>query len=423
MKENLLQFIWKLKLFSLKNLQSTKGESISIIDVGTENLNSGPDFLNAKIRINNQLWAGNVEIHVQASDWYLHKHETDENYNAVILHVVWENDVAIFSNSNEPITTLQLKNYCKPELLNSYQQLFSKKLKWINCEKIISNQSKILITNWLERLFFERLENKAIQIELLLKNNNQNWEATLFIMLTKNFGSKINGNAFFELAKNINFNVLRKVSSNNFQLEALLFGQANLLSSIIEDAYYQKLQNEYTYLKSKFMLTENLSCQLQFFRLRPSNFPTIRLSQLVNLYVIHQNMFSKLLEINSLIDYYKLFNVQTSEFWETHYTFENISKKSIKKLTKPFIDLLLINTIIPLKFAYYKSIGKFNSEEIIELAMQIKPEQNGIISKFKSLHLNATNAFETQALLELKNEYCTKQLCLQCAIGKAVLTN
>lgn len=423
MKENLLQFIWKLKLFPFQNLKSTTGDDIFVLFVGAENLNSGPDFLHAKIRINEQLWVGNVEIHVKASDWYLHHHEIDENYNAVILHVVWEHDVAVFSNSNVPIPTLELKNYCSPELMLSYRQLFSKKYTWINCEKLIGNQSEFLINNWLERLFFERLENKSVQINLLLNNNNQNWEATLFVLLTKNFGSKINGNAFFDMAKGIDFKLLRKISQNALQLEALLFGQANLLDVMVDDVYFQQLKSEYAYLKSKFKLLDNTKCKMQFFKLRPINFPTIRLSQLANLFATQQNLFSKILETENLKDYYNLFNCKVSDFWETHYTFETSSKKSSKKLTKSFIDLLLINTVIPLKFLYLKTTGKLDAEKFLNLCEQIKPEQNEIISKFKNLHINASNAFETQALLQLKNEYCTKQRCLHCAIGKAVLTS
>ena len=423
MKENLLHFIWKLKLFSFKNIQTTAKESIELISVGSENLNSGPDFLNAKIRINKQLWAGNVEIHVKSSDWYQHQHETDENYDSVVLHVVWEHDVEIFRENNDKISTLELKNYISKELLVNYNQLFSKNKKWINCENDIKSINSFTFENWLERLYFERLEQKSKFVKQLLLKNQNNWEATLFVLMAKGFGLKVNAEAFVNFATSYDFSIVRKVSDNVTQLEALFFGQAGLLSNENEAIYFDELQKEYEYLKVKFNLKPISKGQVQFFRLRPNNFPTIRLSQLASLYHLHQNIFSKIIEIKTLDGFYDLFSTSTSKYWETHYTFEKESKKSIKKITKSFIDLLLINTIIPLKFIYLKSLGKNDFSSVIEIMNQIKPEKNTIISKFKELKVTTLSAFKTQALIQLKNEYCNKQLCLQCAIGKEILKN
>ncbi|WP_456378051.1 DUF2851 family protein [Lutibacter sp.] len=421
MKENLLHFIWKLKLFTCKNLQTTKGETIEIISVGTENLNTGPDFLNAKIRINNQLWAGNVEIHIQSSDWYVHNHEIDENYDAVILHVVWEHTIEVFRTTNKAITTLELKNYINANLLVRHKELFSKKKKWINCEKAISSTDLFVLKHWFERLYFERLENKSLQIQQILDKTTNNWEATLFILLAKNFGLKINSDAFLNFATSFDFSLVRKISSNALQLEALFFGQAALLSNNLESEYFKELKKEYKYLKLKFKLTPISNGQVQFFRLRPNNFPTIRLSQFAMLYHNYQNLFSKIIETNTISSFYELFAVSTSTFWETHYTFEKESKKSVKKLTKSFINLLLINTIIPLKFMYLKNLGKSDFSAVINIIEQIKPEKNTIISKFGNYKIVSSNAFETQALLQLKNEYCNNQSCLQCEIGKELL--
>jgi len=421
MKENLLHFIWKLKLFSSKNLQTINGETIEIISTGIGNNNSGPDFLNAKISINKQLWAGNIEIHINSSDWYAHNHEVDENYDAVILHVVWEHDVEIFRNSNQPIATLELKNYISKDLLNKHQQLFSNTKKWINCEQDINTINPFVLKHWLERLYFERLEQKSIQIEQLLTKNNNDWEATLFVLLAKNFGLKINADAFINFAISFDFSIVRKISSKPEQVEGLFFGQAGLLSNTSESVYFIKLKAAYDYLKLKFKLIPISDNQVQFFRLRPNNFPTIRLSQLASLYYNHQNLFSKIMEINTIQGFYDLLNVSTSKFWETHYTFEKESKQSSKKLTKSFVDLLLINTIIPLKFMYLKSLGKSDFSAVISIIEQIKPEKNTIISNFNDLKIKSNNAFETQALLQLKNEYCNKQLCLQCSIGKELL--
>lgn len=423
MKENLLHFVWKLKLFSTTNLESTNGEIIEIISTGTSNPNSGPDFLNAKLKINNQLWAGNVEIHINSSDWYAHNHEIDENYDSVILHVVWEHTVDVFRKTNQPIATLELKNYISKELLDNYQQLFSKNKNWINCEKDIANVDFFIITNWFERLYVERLENKSIQIQNTITKLNNNWEAALFVLLAKNFGLKINAEAFMNFASSFDFSISRKISNNLEQLEALFFGQAGLLSNEYESGYFKKLKKEYNFLKVKFQLTPISNGQVQFFRLRPNNFPTIRLSQLAMVYQRHQNLFSKIVETENIEEFYELFGLSTSSFWESHYTFETTSKKSIKKITKPFIDLLLINTIIPMKFLYLKNLGTNDLSSALTVIAQIKPEKNEIISKFNELNIKSRTAFETQALLQLKNDYCNKQLCLNCAIGKELIKN
>jgi len=421
MNENLLHFIWKLKLFPLNKLLSTNGEKIQIISNGIQNLNSGPDFFNAKIEIANQVWAGNVEIHINSSDWYKHNHQTDKNYDAVILHVVWEHDVEIFRKNNAKITTLELKKYISNKVLNNYNHLFAKNKKWINCENEIQLVDSFIFDNWLERLYFERLEQKSVLINQILAINNNNWEATLFVLLAKGFGLKVNGEAFLNFANSFDFSIVRKVSNNAEQLEALFFGQAGLLEGENQSHYFENLKKEYEYLKVKFNLKPLSNGQIQFFRLRPNNFPTIRLSQLAFLYSKYQNLFSKIIEIDSLELFYNLFEVSTLPFWETHFTFEKESKKSTKKLTKSFIDLILINTMIPLKFVHLKSLGKNDYSSLFAILEQIKPEKNTIISKFNYLKIKSQNAFKTQALLQLKNEYCSKQLCLQCAIGKAIL--
>ncbi|PKP13845.1 MAG: DUF2851 domain-containing protein [Bacteroidetes bacterium HGW-Bacteroidetes-3] len=422
MKENLLHFVWKLKLFSATQLKATNGEIIEIISAGTANFNSGPDFLNAKLVINNQLWAGNVEIHVDSSDWYAHNHEIDENYDSVILHVVWEHTVDVFRKTNQPIATLALKNYISKDLLNNYRQLFSKNKNWINCEKDIASIDSFILTNWIERLYVERLEKKSDQIQNVLTNLNNNWEAALFVLLAKNFGLKINSEAFMNFANSFDFSIVRKVSNNLEQLEALFFGQAGMLFKNYESEYYKKLKKEYSFLQVKFQLSPISIGQVQFFRLRPNNFPTIRLSQLAMVYHRHQNLFSKIMEMETIKEFYDLIDAATSVFWETHYTFETTSKKSVKKITKPFVDLLLINTIIPMKFLYLKSLGKNDLSASLIIIAQIKPEKNETVSKFNELNIKSKTAFETQALLQLKNEYCNKQLCLSCAVGKELIS-
>lgn len=421
MQEDFLHYIWQFKKIDITHLKTTNGEVISVVSVGQHNTNSGPDFFNAQLKIDNQLWAGNVEIHVKSSDWFLHNHEQDKAYDNVILHVVWEHDTHVYRKDNTTIATLELKNYVLKSALKSYQKLFSKTKKWINCEHDFASVDDFLIQNWLERLYFERLERKAENINQLFKASKNNWEAVLFKMLAKNFGLKVNADAFLSVANSIDFSVVRKQQNNQSSLEALFFGQSNLLNSNVEDSYYNSIVKEYQFLKQKFSLSNQNIIPIQFFRLRPLNFPTIRLSQLASLYYKEQNLFSKINEISTINDFYTLFSVKTSPFWETHYTFDKLSKKSKKIVSKAFIDLLMINTIIPIKFTYAKYQGKQIEQDIINLIQNIASEKNSIIKKFNSLKKVSTSALQTQGLLQLKNEYCIKNKCLQCAIGSSLL--
>lgn len=421
MQEDFLHFLWKHKKFDVLNLKTVKSESILLLDAGQHNHNSGPDFFNAKLKIGSQLWAGNVEIHIKSSDWYAHHHEIDKAYDNVILHVVWEHDVEVFRKDNSSIPTLVLQNFVPKNLIENYRQLFSKQHRWINCEAHFAQVDTFILTNWKERLYIERLERKYQQIESLLTNTNQHWEAVLFTMLFRNFGLKVNADPFESVAKSIDFSIIRKLQSQPEQLEALLFGQAGLLDESHEDAYFQSLKKSYHYLKQKFRLETDVVVPVQFFRLRPPNFPTIRLSQLAQLYCENYNLFSQVISTSNIKDFYKLFEVQTSAYWKTHYSFNSTSTSIQKKLTKSFINLLIINTVIPVKYAFSKYKGEDDNEAIFELATAIKFEENSIIKKFNQLAPVATSALDSQALLQLKSHYCDVNKCLQCAVGSAVI--
>ena len=421
MQEDFLHYIWKHKKINFNNLKTTKGEAIVISSIGQHNFNSGPDFFNAKIKIGEQLWAGNLEIHLKSSDWFLHNHEQDKAYDNVILHVVWDDDTEVFRKDNSVIPTLELKNYTDKSLLNNYEKLLSKKDKWINCENDFALTDQFVLDHWLERLYFERLDRKSNTIQNLLQTSKNDWEAVLFKMLTKNFGLKVNGDAFFSLGNSIDFSIIRKTQSNQQIIEALLFGQSGLLNEEVEHPYYSNLVKEYDFLKQKFNLQNSQVLPLQFFRLRPPNFPTIRLSQLASLYNKHQNLFSKVVKINQREDFYELFKVSTSEFWKTHYTFQKESKASTKMISKSFIDLLLINTILPLKFSYAKQKGEEVNTDLIELASTIASEKNTIIETFNKLKKVSKSALQSQSLIQLKTEYCDKNKCLQCAIGNSLI--
>ncbi|MDP5229147.1 MAG: DUF2851 family protein [Cellulophaga sp.] len=423
MREDFLHFIWKYKKIQTNQLFTSQGENIEIVSEGTHNQLSGPDFFNAQVKISDQLWAGNVEIHIKSSDWYVHGHENDTNYDNVILHVVWEDDVAIFRKDNTQIPTLELKKIIPQKVLERYKSLFdTSKKNFINCEKQITSIDDFSFKNWLERLFFERLEQKAIYVEELLEKYNNDWEQVLFSLLLKNFGLKINGNSFKSLSEHLPFSTVRKISDNTTQLEAIFFGMVGFLEDDeISDHYYTNLRNEYSFLAHKFKLNKEGVEQPEFFKLRPPNFPTIRLSQFAAIYAENQNLFSKILASSTLEDIYKLFNVQASDYWTTHFTFGKASKKSEKKLTKKFIELLLINTILPLKFCYARSLNRTGDVSIVDIISAIKKEKNNIIDQYLALGVKVDNAFESQAILELYNNYCSKNNCLQCAVGNHLL--
>lgn len=391
-----------------------------IVNTGQYLKLSGPDFFNAQIVIGTQKWAGNVEIHLKSSDWYLHRHENDDHYNNVILHVVWEHDTPIFRKDNSEIPTLALKHYVIDDILNQYLLLTMPK-SWIYCEYQIQSVDEFVLKNWQERLFFERLERKAIPIEALLQETDSDWEAVLFYMLAKNFGLNTNGEIFFEMAKSIPFSIIRKESFEVENLEALLFDKVDLLPLEGEDLYTKDLQNRSAYMMQKYQWKKIFIEPVQFFKHRPDNFPTIRLAQLAMLYHKQRNLFSKIVATHSLKDFYKLFDVGVSSYWENHYQFEKESPKRKKQFSKSFIDLLVINTIVPFQFTYAKSQGREISEQLIQLMETIAPEMNIIIEKFSNFGVKSKTAFETQSLLQLKNNYCNHSRCLQCGIGTQLL--
>ncbi|OAB81785.1 DUF2851 family protein [Cochleicola gelatinilyticus] len=421
MKEDFLHYVWKFQKFDARALQTTSGTSLQIIQAGIHNFNSGPDFFNAQIRIGDQHWAGTVEIHVKASDWYVHNHEQDAQYDTVILHVVYEHDAEIIRNDGTFIPTLEIGSLISSEAKNYYSNLFLKPHTWINCEHDIQQVDGFILKNWQDRMFIERLEQKTERIKKEAERCSNHWEEVLFRLLCKNFGQKVNGEAFLSMAQATHFKTVQKCRGEVFVLEALLFGQAGLLHDLKEDGYYRSLQKEYRYLKQKFQLENNTVITPKFFRLRPSNFPTIRLSQLGVLYSKTKGLFSEILSATTRSEYYEIFAVSAGEYWDTHFNFGTVSSPRKKKLTENTVDLLLLNTVIPLKFYYYRTHGKDVSEEMMTLAAEIKPEVNAVLKKFGDLGVKANSAFESQSLLQLKKQYCDVNRCLECAVGNSLL--
>lgn len=423
MKEDFLHYIWKFKKFDFWRAVTVEGVQVTLIDAGSANINSGPDFFNSRVKLGDQVWAGNVEIHIKSSDWYAHGHQTDPAYDNVILHVVWEDDIAVYRQDNTAIPTLELKKLVSDKTLQSYRDLLlAPNRKWINCETDFSEFEDFELRNWMERLYLERLEAKSTLIIDLLQKSGNNWEAVLFKMLAKNFGLKVNGASFLSLAESVPFSVLQKCRTSILKMEALLLGQAGILDSTSENIYFNELKKEYKYLKRKFLLSNSGVERPKFFRLRPDNFPTIRLSQLANLYFQIPHIFSTFINFQSAKEVQDVMRIETSDFWKEHYTFEKSHSSRSKKLSAAFVDLLIINTIVPIQFCYSRFTGKEEFSHLFSLMEGIKSENNSVIESFNNLRPNtAITALHSQALLQLKSNYCDKNACLKCNLGSKLL--
>lgn len=423
MQEDFLHYIWKFKKFDFGRARTVSNLPIVLIDTGTPNLNSGPDFFNAKMKIGDQLWAGNVEIHLKSSDWYLHRHEINPDYDNVILHVVWQDDVEIYRKDNTPIPTLELRELVPEKTMQNYRNLLTAPNdKYINCEKDFAKFDDFDLNNWLERLYFERLQQKAEVILELLKNSENNWEEVLFKLLSKNFGLNVNGEAFLGMAQSFDFKIVQKSAGSQLQLESLFFGQSGLLEKKSENVYHIKLKKEYSFLKRKFQLENAYVERAKFFRLRPDNFPSIRLSQLACLYQKVPHLFSEIIAAKSKLQVYQIFKVDTSAFWQTHYSFEKSHSERNKLLTGNFIDLIIINTIVPLQFCYFKKMGVGDISNLINLIEEVKAEKNSIVTTYNKIRpKTALNALQSQGLLHLKNQYCDKNACLNCNLGTKLI--
>lgn len=422
MLEEFLHYLWKFRLFDGKDLITQSGEPIEILKVGEPNTDSGPDFFNAKIKMGKTLWAGNVEIHIRASDWEVHKHQHDKAYDNVILHVVHEADKAIRRKNGEMIPTLELNGRVPKDIYQKYL-IFKASKDWIPCGKQIKHVDSFTLHHWLDRLLIERLERKSAPILESLKQNNNNWEETFYQFLGRTFGLKVNSEPFELLARTVPLAVLVKHKDSLLQIEALLLGTAGLLEWEYKDEYAKQLQKEYKFLKSKFKLKPINASLWKFMRLHPPNFPTIRVAQFANLIFKSSHLFSRIIEVKYSKEISNLLSCEASEYWLTHYRFDKLSTKRKKTLGKDSINNIIINTVAPFVFVY----GKQKDEEAcveraLELLEKTLPENNSIISNWQELGVRAKNAYETQALLQLKNEYCSKKRCLECSIGSKLLS-
>lgn len=419
--ENLLHYVWKYRLFNPVGLVTHTGEPVEIIDTGLHNSHAGADFFNAKVKIGDKLWAGNVEIHLRSDDWYRHGHHTDKAYNSVILHVVDEikGDVANEKGRSIPQMKLPIAQHIKQnaqQLLQSEQSL--------PCKAHIPTINRSYIRSWLDNLMIERLERKTNDIEQHLDRFNNSWDQTFYVLLTRNFGFGLNASSFERLALSLQYNIIQKHTNNLFQVEALLFGQAGMLQSAdITDEYYLALQKEYNFLRHKYQLTPIEEHLFKKLRVRPGAFPQIRIAQLAALFQQSGRLFSSIIQIEDYRVMRMHFQSQVSEYWKTHYTFGRPSPSRPKAMGESSLDLIIINTVVPLLFAYGKKSDQATyCERALTILEQIKAERNSIVNTFAQAGIPIESAYDSQAAIQLKREYCDPRKCLYCQIGYKVLS-
>ena len=420
MQENLLQYIWQFQYFNHATLLTTAGENIQIIHPGSHNQNQGPDFTAAKIKIGETVWVGNVEIHINSSGWNLHHHSDDSNFNNVILHVVWNNDTAINDRNGIPLPALELKSRVSKLLMEKYKTLMQSS-HFIPCEKQVQQINQLSYANWKQRLVAERLISRSSKIFSILQETNFHWEETFWQLIASNFGLKVNNHFFQQIARYLPVTVLAKHKNRIQQIEALLFGVAGLLNEDFKDKYPLMLQKEYTFYKKKYGLKE-VDGELSFLRMRPANFPTVRLAQLSMLIHESEHLFSKIRNAKSAQEIKKKIAVTANDYWHYHYVFDEESDFKKKQLGGQMINNIIINTVVPALFAY----GVHHNEDIykdraLKWLEDISAEKNSIIKGFENLSFINKNAFDSQFFIQLKNEYCNNKLCLKCAIGNALL--
>lgn len=423
--EQLLHYVWKHKLFPLTELSTTQGRRVEVIDPGLHNSNAGPDFFNAKVKINGMLWVGNIEIHDKASDWVLHGHDKDERYDNVILHVCGCVDAEVMNSKGEYLTQMVLS--VPDSVIKNYKELLSVD-QYPPCYQIIPSLTRLTVHAWMSALQTERLSQKTEAIEERVKRCNGDWENAYFVTLARNFGFGINGDAFEEWALHIPLHAVDHHRDDLFQIEAIFMGQAGLLEldtiperyqkDALNDGYFAKLRKEYQYLAHKFGLKPMDYKLWRFLRLRPQNFPHIRISQLAYLYHQRRASLSQLLETYSVKDAKEVLATAVTPYWETHYTFGSTSVRNDKNLSPFSLNLLCINTVVPILFAYGRHRGEEKyCDRAFDFLEQLKPENNHIIRLWQQCGLVVENAGDSQALIQLKKEYCDKKECLRCRFG------
>lgn len=422
MNEDFLKFVWKFGLLSPIPHFTVCGKKLQIIQPGIENMDAGPDFSNARIYIDDTLWAGNVEIHVKSSDWLKHQHNQNPSFNSVILHVVYHYDSPVSRINGDEIPALELKPYIIPEVHKKYRDLDQNKT-WVPCASYLKTLNKEIIPFWLERLAIQRLERKASDIGALVDYYNSDWEQAFFIILGRAFGFRVNSQAFEALNKSIAFNILLRYQDDISQLEALLFGQSGLLDLQPNDPYVIFLQKEYKHLQTKHNLKPIEHYHWKLLRLRPVNFPTLRISQLAVLIHNKGRLFDAVLNCDNTDNLFEMFRAQATPYWNSHYVFGKTSSFKQKLLGNEAILSVLINTVIPFLFVYGKARDLPDIQErAIDFLSQLPAEHNTITNHWFEHGIFSKDALQSQALLQLKSQYCDAKKCLNCQIGTKILS-
>lgn len=421
MTEDLLHFIWKFRLLRPIPLCTTANLPLKIVQPGEHNTHAGPDFTNGRIVLNGTEWAGNIELHRRSSEWELHNHHLDRAYDNVILHVVYEHDREVFTSANQPLPCLELRHYIEDGILGKYDRLYKNRQE-IPCGAGFSQCSEAGRNSWLERMLVERLEEKTAFIKEVFELTRHNWDETFYLLLCRNFGFRVNADPFFRLGRIMPLSILLRHADRPLQVEALLFGQAGLLEEALQDDRARKLQQEYLFLKHKYNLAPMPAHSWKMLRMRPGNFPTVRLAQLAAFLRRYQHTFSKITEATTVEEIKDLFRVSADAWWNNHYTFKVSSPDSEKRLGDASIENILINTVCPLLFAYGRErrSGQL-CEKALDWYWHLRPERNQITRLYEKSGFKPAHAGHSQGLIQLHGKYCSAKKCLRCAIGTRLL--
>lgn len=423
MREDFLHFLWRQARFNLQNLQTTTGQSLSIQDFGQHNKDAGPDFSGGQIRLDGLQWAGNIEIHVKASDWYAHNHHEDAAYDNVVLHVVLEEDRPVYLKDGQRIPCLELKGRIPPNILNSYWRLQHNEY-WIPCQNQLHLVGESTRQQVLQKVLSERLATRAKAFSERLVATNKDWEEAFYQLLARALGGRVNADAMDMLARSIPLRILLKHKHSLIQLEALLFGQSGLLpaSAAEEAAYLSLLRREYALLRVKHNLRPLPAAAWRYLRLRPNNFPTVRIAQLAAMLHRTGQLFGKTLAAANGTELSNMFEVKLSNYWRTHYRFGKEGKTGERRLGTSTIHSIIINTVAPALLAYGNTrLDDRYRDRAVKLLQELPAEDNQVVRRWRKLGCSAKNGADTQALLQLKTEYCSRSRCLECAIGCQVL--
>lgn len=420
--EKLMQYVWKHRLWRSEDMVTNTGKKVRVVDPGLLNTDAGPDFFNAKIEIDGHMWVGNVEMHYRATDWKRHRHDSDKAYDSVILHVVAKDDAPVRRTNGELIPQLVLE--VSPQFNADYASLVGATIE-VPCATKIKQVPHLTIVEWVEGLAFERLHGKVERIHQLLDSFNGSWEDVCYVTLARNFGFGINNDAFERLARRTPLRLLGKHSDSVLQIEALLFGQAGMLDAQKPgmDSYYNQLCTEYAFLSNKFQLTPMEKESWKLFRIRPQNFPYRRIAMLAQFIEGGFRMMNRILEAEGEKEMRALFEVELSGYWSKHYTFGKPNERATATLSRSSIDIILINTVAPLLYAYGELTGNYEmTDKAIKLLEDLRAESNSIVSHFVAYGIDCPDALTSQALVQLKREYCDARKCIYCKIGHHLLS-